>query len=363
MNTSEINNIKEHLNKSNDYDYDYEYDYRLPFGLLYCKSFMSFSLDKNIALNFMNKKTPKSYQSRVLYILLNGNLIYDKFATNADLTEISYFSHEKEILLFPFSFYEINKIENKNNYYEIYLNYLGKYKKLYRTIDKTQVLNLIPETNFMKEFESLGLLMPIWKTKKSLYRVFIDNNGYASGFLCSIHISDIKSIRVLITVSILFNEEYLKGKNNYVNIKNEDSIYKIVFDDRIIYNNKNYKTTIIEIKPNELEGKPFLELDEKIFLLKDPNENFKNTSAYMMNYKKDENKISYSFSNIKRINEEGKIIHDIGSINGDAGGPILSLSNFKVIEIHIGKHKAVLGKGLKYGQLLSFPINEFKKLF
>ena len=60
INKSEINNIKEHQNKSDNY---------LPFGLLYCKSFMSFSLDKNIALSYMKNKTPNSYQTRVLYII------------------------------------------------------------------------------------------------------------------------------------------------------------------------------------------------------------------------------------------------------------------------------------------------------
>ena len=358
MNTSEINNIKEYQNKNNNYDYDY--GYQLPFGLLYCKSFMSFSLDKNIALGFMRKKNPKSYQTRVLYILLNGNNIYDKFATNADLTEISYYTHEKEILLFPFSFYEINKIEEKNNYYEIYLNYLGKYRKSYHSTDKSQVLNLIPETKFVKEFESLGLLKPIWKTKKSICRTFIDDRMHASGLLCSIHISDSKSIRILITVNLLFHGEYLKDKNNYVNIENEDSIYKIVFDNRKIYNNREYHTTIIEIKPNELEGKIFLELDEKIFLLNDLDKNFRDVSAYMMNYEKDRQKFHYSFSHIKNVDEKGIITHDIGSITGDAGAPILSLSDFKVIGIHIGKSKTGF---LKYGQLLSFPVNEFKKLY
>ena len=358
MNTSEINNIKEHQKKSNNYDSGYP----LPFGLLYCKSFMSFSLDKDIALGFMRKKSPKSYQTRVLYILLNSNNIYEKFATNADLTKISYFTHEKEILLFPFSFYEINRIEEKDNYYEIYLNYLGKYKKLYNIIDKSQVLNVIPETDFVKELESLGLLKPIWKTKKSVCRTFIDDSMHASGLLCNINFSNGKSIRVLITISYLFRGEYLNDKNNYVKIENEHSIYKIVFGNRKIYNSQDYRITIIEIKPNKLEGKTFLELDERIFLLKDLNKNFRDVSAYIMNYEKDNKEFSYSFSHIKSIDKNGEIIHDIGSVIGDAGSPILSLSNFKVIGIHIGRSKT-FEKNLKFGRLLSFPINEFKKLY
>ena len=203
------------------------------------------------------------YQTRVLYILLNSNNINDKYATNADLTEISYFKHEKEILLFPFSFYEINKIENKNNYYEIYLNYLGKYRKSYHIADQCQLLNLIPKSDFINEFESLGLLKSIWKTRKSLCRIVI-NNIYCSGFLCSIHISDSKSIRVLITISIIFrNLEFLKDKNNYINVVNDGSYHKIIFGNRKIYNSRDYKTTIIEIKPDEFQRKPFLELDEK----------------------------------------------------------------------------------------------------
>ena len=81
-----------------------------------------------------------------------------------------------------------------------------------------------------------------------------------------------------------------------------------------------------------------------------------------MNYDKDTKNFSYSFSHIKSIDENGKIIHNIGSVNGDAGGPILSLSNFKVIGIHIGRYKDY-GKNSKYGKLLSFPVNEFKKLY
>ena len=151
-------------------------------------------------------------------------------------------------------------------------------------------------------------------------------------------------------------------KNNYVKIENEHSIYKIVFGNRKIYNSQDYRITIIEIKPNELEGKTFLELDERIFLLKDLNKNFRDVSAYIMNYEKDNKEFSYSFSHIKSIDKNGEIIHDIGSVIGDAGSPILSLSNFKVIGIHIGRSKT-FEKNLKFGRLLSFPINEFKKLY
>ena len=40
-----------------------------PRGLIYSKAFMSFSLDKKVAMNFMQRKIPSEQTVRVLYIL------------------------------------------------------------------------------------------------------------------------------------------------------------------------------------------------------------------------------------------------------------------------------------------------------
>ena len=97
---------------------------------------MSFSLNKSVALDFMNRKKPTEKNIRVLYILKSESGLNLKSITNSDLNGISYFEEEREILLFPFSVYEISDLVKKENYYEIYLNYFGKYKNYFFLIIK-----------------------------------------------------------------------------------------------------------------------------------------------------------------------------------------------------------------------------------
>jgi hypothetical protein len=138
----------------------------IPGGLIYSKAFMSFSLDKDVAMEFMQKKIPTKNTVRVLYILktevLNKEerILIEKNATNADLRDISFFEDEREILLFPFSIYEVCDIQKQNNYYIIYLNILGKYKK---NIDfyfknKTDLIKSINQSNYIKMLQNNGVL-------------------------------------------------------------------------------------------------------------------------------------------------------------------------------------------------------------
>jgi hypothetical protein len=102
INREEVQNLINHLNNRKSSE--------IPWGLIYCKSFMSFSIDKNVALHFMYKKNPTEKTIRVLYILKADPRIDNKNATNADLNGISYFKEEREVLLFPFSIYEVNDV-------------------------------------------------------------------------------------------------------------------------------------------------------------------------------------------------------------------------------------------------------------
>ena len=163
INKEEIQNLINHKNKIKNSD--------LPYGLIYCKSFMSFSLEKSVALEFMNNKNPTEKTIRVLYILKSESGLNHKSATNADLNGISYFGEEREILLFPFSIYEISDVKNMGNYYEIYLNYLGKYKELFSFQNQTDLYNSIFQSKFVKELELVGLATPIWLAKKSLCKI------------------------------------------------------------------------------------------------------------------------------------------------------------------------------------------------
>ena len=95
----------------------------------------------------LNRKK-KENEEYVLYEIGEGNEIDEKNASNTNVENISKYYSQKEILFFPFSSFEIIQIEERiyknENFYHIYLSYLGKYKE---KNDKTEK---IPETEFTK---------------------------------------------------------------------------------------------------------------------------------------------------------------------------------------------------------------------
>ena len=133
----------------------------LPGCICYNKSFLSTSKDKNVALNFMKNKSSDNNIVKVLYRIEPVNDLYKDNATNVDVEEYSYFN-EKEILFFPFSCFEITSVEPiENNYYQINLVYLGKYK------NKIKVTEKIPESNLTKVILSSTIIDKIDLEKKS----------------------------------------------------------------------------------------------------------------------------------------------------------------------------------------------------
>ena len=162
---NEINYIKTSLNKKKE---------NLPGCICYNKAFLSSSLYKKVALNFMCMKKPQDNEERVLYVFEKGGDIDTENATNADIQEFSYYGNEKEILFFPFSTFEIieikkKEIHNNNNkiyYYEVILNYIGKYKKI---IDNSQK---IPENGFSKNILTSNVLEKLDMNKESNKNIF-----------------------------------------------------------------------------------------------------------------------------------------------------------------------------------------------
>ena len=123
MTNVEINQIKKGLN--NQKITVLLGDLKLPFGYVYLKSFFSFSKKKEVAKAFMNKHKNNKKYSKVLLIITKGNREIDKYnASNVDLTKISYFPKEEEILFFSFSCFYISMIILCKSYYEFYLKYL-----------------------------------------------------------------------------------------------------------------------------------------------------------------------------------------------------------------------------------------------
>ena len=245
----------------------------IPFAIIKCKSFMSFSLEINVALNFMNKKNPTEKTIRVLYILKAEPLLDSKNATNADLEGISCFKDEREILLFPFSVYEICDIKKKDNYYQIYLSYLAKYKKLFKINNQTLLYNYIFNSKFVKELELAGLSIPIWLAKKSLCKINIVGSfgkKFGSGFCCLVPVPNtIYKLPVLITANHVLGEEYIKIGNKLMieYDDNEENFTLTINKDTKIYTSVRFDITIIKIKKESEQFKKsiFIDIDEDIF--------------------------------------------------------------------------------------------------
>ena len=122
LNIKEINEIKKMIGKRNKND--------IPNFLIFSKTFLSFSIDSTIALKFIPQFVSSDFQP-VMFVVDKGSSIDFYNIANAEISEYSYFPNEKEILFFPFSIFELSKIEYYKDKYFCTLNYLGKYKKMF----------------------------------------------------------------------------------------------------------------------------------------------------------------------------------------------------------------------------------------
>ena len=126
-------------------------------------------------------------------------------------------------------------------------------------------------------------------------------NLRGTGFFCKIPFPDNNNLlSTLITCNHILNEEYLKSNKNiliFTNNKNEKR--EICIEDRIIYTNKEYDITIIEIKSEKDHLYNFLELEEF-------GKNLEGLSIYLLQYAKGQN-CFVSFGNIKAIKEKNII--------------------------------------------------------
>ena len=146
LSAQDINNLYEYqINKLPD----------LPMSIVFSKSFLSFSKDKNEALKFFNYGN-KNALFRIIGAQGESNLL-----SQADIEEISCIPSEREVLFFPFCAFGINnfKYDLENNRYEVELIFLGNYKGIYdKLIGRPELDNIIPESKFKNFFKKSGLV-------------------------------------------------------------------------------------------------------------------------------------------------------------------------------------------------------------
>ena len=129
----------------------------LPGAIVFSRSFLSFSQDKEAAKVFLFQGNDVENFSRVLYVLEKDYDLDYSLSTHSDISKCSWFEAEKEVLFFPFSSFEIQEIkkteENNEPYYEIKLLYLGKYQNKIENLDTE-----IPESEFKTQMKEIGLI-------------------------------------------------------------------------------------------------------------------------------------------------------------------------------------------------------------
>jgi len=94
----------------------------------------------------------------------------------------------------------------------------------------------------------------------------ISKDAYGTGFFCAIPLDENNIINCLMTNYHVLNEKYFEDKKEINILLNDDSEAKLIDLDikRIIHYNKEYDTTIIELKEED-KIKNYLELDDNIF--------------------------------------------------------------------------------------------------
>jgi hypothetical protein len=104
--------------------------------LVYSRAFLSFSTSIEKAKTFMHDINGTK---KVLFELKNDRK--SEIISNADFRKINALN-ENEILFFPFSSFIITDILPVDDYYTIYLNYLGMYEEVIKKILKKLKINL-----------------------------------------------------------------------------------------------------------------------------------------------------------------------------------------------------------------------------
>ena len=211
----------------------------LPSSIVFSKSYLSFSKKKEVAEQFLNIKNENKNLSKVLYIIEKDDNMDYSLSTHSDISEISKYPKEEEVLFFPFSSFEIKDIKeieyNDEKIYEIKLLYLGKYLKIIENLDGD-----ILESEFKTEMIESGLI-PERKMKKT------------KEVIISFREERIKSDKIKRREENKNNEniEYNNEINLTYNIKNDEKKIHI-FGGKFVENNKDKCKIIFNRKEYEL---------------------------------------------------------------------------------------------------------------
>ena len=291
-------------------------NHNFPKLLIYSKCFLSFSKDPDVA-EFFAKDSLTGHINEIPTIFIiekdDNTIINPKILSNADLDDISKIPTEKEILFFPLSCFEINKIEDDNDninnntiikYKYIYLSYLGRYGDLLKNqLNSYEVVNNTQFSNFLVNTRTIpaDFLSPIWLNNGELsikitnicfvLDNFKDLVGYNKNI---IYVLTLKGkIKQEIKVHIDEILCIIKLREGKICSCSKDKTIKIL---QLYDNNKKYnEIKIINLKENYSKKILYLN-NNNILIIKNNN----SIDSYNLNY--DQHKKNFLFEIYKIIN-------------------------------------------------------------
>ena len=222
--------------------------------------------------------------------------------------------------------------------------------------ERTDVLVISDAVSYVTTKQMETILMQM---KKSI--CMIKGKSTGTGFFCRINYEN-KDIPCLITSYQVLDDEYIKeNKKIEINLNdNEINEDIILSQEDIIYTNKKdeYDLIIIKLKEEKeyMKNINYLEFDDNLF-----GDSLKGyDSIYILHYPNTKNAaVSYGNGLVNDMNKYD-IQHKYYTLPGSSGGPILNLSNNKVIGIHKGCIQKKDGTKYNIGTFLKEPLEEIK---
>ena len=237
MTKREFENIQNKLNLNSQKQY--------PGIIAFSKSFLSFSMDKDCIQNF--KGADKNTYC-ILYIIEEIKDIKNiqNIISNVIMAGKSVIEKEKEVLIFPFSCFEIvdiKKINLDKIDYEIHLKYLGNYSQLIKDQFGKNFFENIQISTFSQELIDCGALKihnfySKWEKTEEIYNIKVDKICFFLGgeqdIICisnnDIIVFDIYSFKIKQKITV-HQEKILdlyKLSSNRICTCSEDKTFKII---------------------------------------------------------------------------------------------------------------------------------------
>ena len=222
ISNDEIIKIKENMNKKIE---------GLPSSIVFSKSFLSFSKDESRAKYFFKKGNINNDISRVLFVLEKNVEIDYNLSTHGDISKLSVYPNENEVLFFPFSTFEIKSIKEiyigNEKGYEIKLLYLDKYlDDIEQDKNVIKNVNKLPDSKFKEQLGKTGLIkkekiekldtQTVYNSYKNYEKEVNSNKDNKIIGEISISVFDIKE-----RTQIINSFENVKELNNYKNKEND----------------------------------------------------------------------------------------------------------------------------------------------